>query len=457
MPRPSPAILAAMLLTGLVVAPTGVAQGIPGVPVVIEDFRPQRPAKPEPQQAKTRGELLDRVVAIVNEGVVTQSELDDAIAAYIRDEAQRGRRPPPPAQLRAPMMDYLVTREVQLQRAERLQLKVTTEEIQGELRAFAEDNKLTLSELPDAMARQGTDFTDFRDNTNKRILIAKLQQHEVLRHINVSPRELDQFIERLKKMPNEHDDYDFSDILIALPADPTRAQVEELQKEAQEVYQRAATEDFASLAITHSDARTALDGGKLVRKGSDLPSDLAEAIVALKPGEVSKPFQTANGFHVVKLNAVRRAEGDPVQDQVRVRHILLNTDAVQDDAAVRLKLAGLRQQILDGGDFGAFATSLSRDTRSAPDGGELEWYSPDAFRVEFANVVKALKENEISEPFQTDDGWHIVQVLGRRKFDTTEDALRERAFRQLRENKAEQEVELWLRQLRDETFIDTTP
>jgi peptidyl-prolyl cis-trans isomerase SurA len=158
---------------------------------------------------------------------------------------------------------------------------------------------------------------------------------------------------------------------------------------------------------------------------------------------------------IVKLNEIRRASGDPVKDQVHVRHILMKPNTLQDDATVKLKLSGIRQRILNGEDFGAFAATMSVDTGSAVDGGEIDWISPDAFDPAFAKVVTGLKENEISEPFQTAYGWHIVQLLGRRRFDTTEDELRERAMVQLRDARANQEGELWLRQMRDQAYIDT--
>jgi peptidyl-prolyl cis-trans isomerase SurA len=191
-------------------------------------------------------------------------------------------------------------------------------------------------------------------------------------------------------------------------------------------------------------------------KGTDLPTWSLEVVAGLKPGEVSKPFNAAPlGWMIVKLNEIRRASGDPVKDQVHVRHILMKPNTLQDDATVKLKLSGIRQRILNGEDFGAFAATMSVDTGSAVDGGEIDWISPDAFDPAFAKVVTGLKENEISEPFQTAYGWHIVQLLGRRRFDTTEDELRERAMVQLRDARANQEGELWLRQMRDQAYIDT--
>lgn len=479
MPRSSIAALAAVFLTGLAFAPAAAAQSGPPGPggggrhqrdgAAERARRPSRDTGPEVAEqpvvdsaavdkARANSQLLDKVVAVVNDGIVTESELEDAILSYIQSQEQTGKRAPTPEELRAPMLDHLVLQEVELQRADRIGVKVSDEQLNAAMADMAERNKLTLSQLPDVLAKQGVDYASVREDTRKQIAIAMLQQKEVRSRISITPRELDQFMERLKKLPNENDEYDVSDILIALPSEATQAQVDAAGKKAKDVYERAGNEDFGRLAVTFSNAQTALQGGDLGwRKGANLPTDLAETIVALKTGEVSKPISTTNGFHIVKLNGVRHADGDPVQDQVHVRHILMKPNALQDDATVKQKLEGIRQRILKGEDFAAFASSMSEDSGSAVNGGDMDWASPSTFVPEFAQVVAGLKDGEISEPFHTQFGWHIVQLLGRRKFDTTEDNLRERAYRQLAESKAEEETESWLRELRADAYIDTNP
>jgi peptidyl-prolyl cis-trans isomerase SurA len=410
-------------------------------------------AEPAPNP---RGELLDRVVAIVNDGIVTESELGEQIASITERLQQQKTALPPPDVMRKQVLDRLVLQEVQLQRAERIGLKISDEQLNAALADIAQRNNIPLAQLPSALAAQGIDYGAYRDNMRKEITLQSLRQRDVLSRINVTPRELDQFIERLKKMPNETGEYNLSHILIAIPPDATQARVDELAKRAQEVYERAATEDFSRLAVAFSNSQTALEGGSLGwRKGPELPTVLAEIIVGLKPGEVSKPLATPNGFHIVKLNEVRSTAGNPIEDQVHARHILIRTNTLQDDATVRQKLAGIRERILKGEDFAVFASSMSEDSGSAVNGGDLGWSGPGSFVPEFENVLGALKDNEISEPFQTKFGWHIVQALGRRQFDTTEESLRQRAFGQLRESKADEETETWLRRLRDEAFIDT--
>ncbi len=462
--RPLLALTAALILAPAFAAQPKGGSGFPGpnprpdAPKRIEaapvEAAPATPAAP----AAPAGVLLDRVVAIANDGIVMQSELDEQVS-MIAGRLQQQNTPLPPADvLRRQVLERLVMQELQLQRADRVGIKVGDEQVNAALADDAKRNNLTLQQLPAALASEGIDYASYRDNMRKEITLVLLRRREVLSRINVTPRELDQFIERMKKLPGESDEYNISHILIAVPADSNQAQSDELAKKAEEVYERAKTEDFGRLAIAFSNSQTALEGGSLGwRKGPELPTVLAELIVALKPGEVSRPLATPNGFHIVKLNAVRSADGNPIEDQIHARHILMRPNTLQDDATVRQKLAGIREKVLAGEDFAAFASSMSEDSGSAVQGGDLGWSGPGSFVPVFEAELAKLKDNEMSEPFHSEFGWHLVQVLGRRQFDTTEDALRGRALSQLRESKADEETEVWLRRMRDESFVNLNP
>jgi peptidyl-prolyl cis-trans isomerase SurA len=405
-----------------------------------------------------RGVLLDGVVAIVNDNVVTESELDEQIA-MITDRLKEQRTQLPPADvLRKQVLDRLIVQEIQLQRASRVGLKVSDEQLNAAVNDIAERNKMKLADLPRALAQQGIDYGSYRENMRKEIALAGLRQRDVLAKINVTPRELDQFIERQKKLPSETAEYNVSHILIAVPQDASQAQIDELAKRAQDIYERATgTEDFSRLAVAYSNSQTALEGGKLGwRKGPELPTFFAEEIVKLKPGGISMPIRTPSGFHLIKLNEQRSTEGDMVVEQTHARHILIKPNELQDDATVKQKLSGIRERILKGEEFAAFATSMSEDPGSAVNGGDLGWTSPGSFVPEFDAATARLKDNEMSEPIRSQFGWHLIQLLGRRKFDTTEESQRQRAFSQLRESKADEETELWLRRLRDEAYVDTS-
>jgi peptidyl-prolyl cis-trans isomerase SurA len=408
-------------------------------------------------ELSAKGQLLDRVAAIVNDGVVTTSELDDQIAMITERLNEQQTQLPPPDVLRSQVLDRLVLQEIQLQRANKIGLKIGDEQVNAALADIASRNNLTLSQLPQALSQQGVDYAGYRENMRKEIALSALRQRDVLQRISVTPRELDQFIERQKRLPSELSEYNVAHILIAVPEDANGAKVDELAARAQDIYERASgTEDFGRLAVAYSNSQTALEGGALGwRKGPELPTFLAEVIVKLKSGEVSQPLRTPSGFHLVKLNGIRSTDNKPaVVEQTHARHILLKPNQLQDDATVRQRLEQLRERILKGEDFATLASSLSEDSSSAVNGGDLDWMAPGSFVPEFEAQLAQLKDNEISEPFRTNFGWHIVQVLGRRQFDTTEDNQRQRAFMQLRESKADEETELWLRRLRDEAFVE---
>jgi peptidyl-prolyl cis-trans isomerase SurA len=408
------------------------------------------------RELATRGELLDRVVAIVNDGVLLNSDLDEQVEVVSDRLRQQKLELPPQNVLRQQVLERLVVQEIQLQRANHAGVKVTDEMLNAALQDVAKRNSLTLSQLPDALAKQGVDYPSYRDDIRREITITLLRQRDVLQHISVTPREIDQFLEKQAKAPSERNEYNVSHILVAVGQEASPAQQEAAAKRAQEVYDRAKSgEDFAKLAVAYSNSQTALEGGALGwRKGSELPTFLADIIARLKPGEVSEPLRTPTGYHIIRLNEVRGASGAAVEDQVHVRHILTKTNELADDATVRGKLEALRERILKGEDFAAIAQVTSQDPGSAADGGDLGWAGPGAFAPEFEQAIATLKDNEISEPFHTQYGWHIAQMLGHRRFDNSDEIKRRQAMEAIRASKADEETELWLRRMRDEAYVE---
>jgi peptidyl-prolyl cis-trans isomerase SurA len=413
-------------------------------------------ARAQTRELATRGDLLDRVAAIVNDGVVLSSELDaqiDVVSERLR--AQKMELPPENI-LRQQVLERLVVQEIEMQRANRDGIKISDEMLNSALEDIAKRNNLTLSQLPAALASQGIDYAGYRDEMRREITLQVLRQRDVLQHIVVTPREIDQYLDRQAHTPSERNEYNVSHILIAVPQDADTAQLEQASKRANDVYNRAkGGEDFARLAVAYSNSQTALEGGALGwRKGSELPTFLAEVVAKLKPGEVSEPLRTPTGFHIVRLNETRGAAQQSVVAQVHVRHILMKTNELADDATVRQKLNALRERIEKGEDFAGVAQVTSEDPSSAANGGDLGWTSTDSFVPEFAKVVEGLKEGEISEPFHTQFGWHIVQLEGRRQYDNTDEVKRRQAIDAIRASKADEETELWLRRLRDDAFVE---
>jgi peptidyl-prolyl cis-trans isomerase SurA len=408
------------------------------------------------REASSSGELLDRVAATVNEGVVLQSELDEQMSLIVERLRAQKLDLPPQNVLQRQVLDRLVLQELQMQRADRGGIKVSDEQLNNALKNVANQNRITLAQLPEVLAEQGIDYASYRDGIRKEIAMQILRQRDVIARINVSPREIDQYIERQKRMPSEGNQYDVSHILIAVPQAATPEQLDEAQKKADEVYQRATGgEEFGRLAVAFSNSQTALEGGRLgMRKGSELPTFLGEPIASMKVGDVTKPIRTPSGFHIVKLNEIK-GDAQVIENQVHARHILIKPNELQDDATVQQKLAGIRDRILNKGEnFAAVASVVSEDPGSAAEGGDLGWAGPGTFVPEFERQLSQLQPDEISEPFRTQFGWHIIQLLGRRQFDTTDDIKRQRAFAQIRESKADEETELWLRRLRDEAYVE---
>lgn len=410
------------------------------------------------REASSSGELLDRVAATVNEGVVLASEVDEQMQMLTeRLRAQKVEMPPQNV-LRQQVLERLVLQELQMQRANRAGIKVSDEVLNNALRDLAEQNRIPLAQLPDALASQGIDYASYRDGLRKELAMQMLRQRDVFARISVSPREIDQFIERQKKMPSAENEYNISHILIAVPQAATPEQLEEAEKKAADVYTKATGgEDFGQLAVTNSNAQTALEGGALGwRKGPELPTFLAEVIAGLKAGDVTQPIRTPSGFHIVKLNEIRGNTSSSIINQVHVRHILLKPNELQDDATVQQKLTTIRDRIVNKGEnFAAVASVVSEDPGSASEGGDMGWTGPGTYVPEFEKQVAQLQPDEISMPFRTQFGWHIVQLLGRRQFDNTQDMIRQKAFQALRESKADEETELWLRRLRDEAYVES--
>jgi peptidyl-prolyl cis-trans isomerase SurA len=403
-----------------------------------------------------RGVPLDRIAAVVNDGVVLQSDLEEQVLLVAQRLQAQSLELPAESVLRQQVLERLILQEIQMQRAQRAGIRIGDENLNEALAEVAQRNGIPLARLPEALASQGIDYAAYRESIRKELTLQVLRQRDVIQRINVSPRELEQFLEKQQSRPSELNEYDLSHILIAVPQAASPAQLDEAARRAADVGERARKgEDFSQLAVAYSNSQTALEGGALGwRRGPEIPTVLADLVARLKPGEVSEPLRTPSGYHIVKLNNMRGSDLQTVVEQVHARHILLKPTEIQDDATVEQRLRTVRERILAGEDFAGIAKTLSEDPGSASEGGDLGWTGPGTFVPEFEATLGKLAENEISPPFRTQFGWHIIQLLGRRQFDNTDELRRQRAFVQLRESKADEETELWLRRLRDEAYVD---
>jgi peptidyl-prolyl cis-trans isomerase SurA len=376
------------------------------------------------------GEFLDGVAAIVNEGVVLKSQLREQTALIIeRAGKQDPPMPlPPPDELRGQLLERLIVTEIQLQRAE-----------------------------PALLASDGVDYAAFRRDLRDEMTLDQLRHIDVGQRISVSPREIDQCIADLEGNVAVESDYNLSHILISMPESATTAQVEETQKKADDIYQELqGGADFRQLALQHSDAQTALEGGSLGwMKGSQLPTLYTDVVVSMDAGEVSEPFRSSSSFHIVKVNELRSAIQRSEIDQVKVRHILITPNEIIDDETAKQQLDDAIERIAAGEEFGEIAKLLSDDPGSGSLGGDLGWTGPGTFAPEFEAMVEATEIGGISEPFRTVFGWHVLEVLDRRVYDNTEDLKQNNCIMRIRNSKMEEETQLWLRRIRDEAFVDT--
>ncbi len=411
----------------------------------------------EPRQLSDRGESLDRIVAIVNDSIILSSELDAEIARITNRLKQQKTELPSLAVLRTQVLDRLIQQELQLERGKKGGLKVTDDMLNSMLNDIATNNGIKFSDLPSAIEAQGQSYAAYREEIRRDIAL-QIMQREVLSNIKITPRELDQALAKESRTPDANSEFNLSHILISVASNASPEQLAQREARAQEVITKLKSgQNFAELAVSYSDSSTNVDGGSLGwRSGSQLPSIVADRIPSLKTGELTDIIRTPSGFHIFKLNEKRGGSTvQEMQSQVHARHILIKTTEVEDDNTVKQRLEKIRARILAGEDFATIAAVTSQDTGSAVQGGDLGWAGPGVFVGEFEKSLDSLNENEISAPFKSQFGWHIVQLLGRRTQDVSEETRRNKAYAALRESRAEEAIELWIRELRANAYIET--
>lgn len=397
---------------------------------------------------------LDRIVAIVNDDVIVKTELDQRTRTIEAQLQQQGVSLPSQAVLRRQVLERMIMDRIQLQLAARTGIQVDDDTLNNALRSIAARNHLTLNQFRDTLERDGYNYDRFRHNLREEITISRLHQREVADRVTITPQEVDNFLATVEKQSDRNKEFHLAHILISVPEAPSPEQIEKAHAKAEAVLkQLQAGADFGQTAIAVSDGQQALQGGDLGwRKADQLPSLFAEPVERMKPGEISGLIRSPSGFHIIKLIAVR-GEQPHITTQSLVRHIVIRTDQLVSENDARDQLEKLRSRILAGDDFAALARAHSQDPASAPKGGAMGWLSPDDVDPQFARVMESLKPGAVSEPFRTQLGWQIIQVVQRRQHDSTEEFQRARAREVLRKRKTEEELGLWLRRLRDESYV----
>ena len=403
------------------------------------------------------GEFLDGVAAIVNEGVVLKSQLHEQLDVIRERAAAQNMQLPPADVLEEQVLERLILSEIQLQRADRIGLEVSDERLNMSIAAIAQQNGVPFEEMPRLLAADGMEYGEFRRTLRDEITISNLRQVEVGQSIIVSEREIEHCIADLEGNVVANSEYALSHILLTLPEAASAKEVSDVEELANQIYaQTQDGADFRELAVRHSAGPTALEGGSLGwMQGQQVPTLFTDVLQTMGKGDVSKPIRAASSFHIVKVDDLRSAIERSEINQANVRHILIMPNEIIDDATARQRLEEAYEKILAGEDFGEQAKLLSDDPGSANLGGELGWASPDNFAPEFAQTIRDSEIGEISEPFRTQFGWHILEVMDRRVYDNTEDLKRRNCDTKIRNGKMEEETQLWMQRLRDEAFVDT--
>ncbi len=406
--------------------------------------------------AADAAEDIDRIVAVVNDDVIVRSELDAEVAQLASQLRQSGTRMPPKSVLERQVLERLILKKLQLAAARQMGITVSDGLLTQALQNIAAENGMSLEEFRHALDADGIGFKRFRESIREQIMLSRLREQRVIRRIEVSQQELDNYLKKESGRLNQRSDYHLFHILIAVPEGASPEQIAEARGRAERLLARIRRGEigFKEAAVAESDGRQALEGGDLGwRNAAQLPSFFLEPLAAMERGEVSEVMRNASGFHLVLLEDYKGGERKIVT-QTHARHILIRTNEITSDTDARNRLAQLKQRIEEGDDFGTLARSHSDDKGSAIKGGDLGWTSPGDFVPKFEAVLNGLEVGQISEPFQSQFGWHIVQLLGRREHDNTEEVQRALARDAIRERKAAEAVELYLRRLRDEAYVD---
>jgi peptidyl-prolyl cis-trans isomerase SurA len=398
---------------------------------------------------------LDSIVAIVDDDVIVRSELDQEIARLLAQLDTTQVRLPPQDVLEQQVLERLIVTRLELQAAERAGITVDDQTLAKAIDNIAANNNLTLAQLRDAMEADGMSFSNFREKVRQEILLSRLRNQEVTSRISVTEQEIDNFLATEVGSASGRTEYHLYHIRIGTPEAATPDEIRRAREKATRVVQQLrAGADFAETAMTYSDGRQALEGGDLGwRKANELPTLFADLVENMDRGDISDPIESPSGFHIIKLDDYKGNEKTIVR-QTHPRHILVTTNEITSDTDAETRLRQLRQRIENGEDFGNLARSHSNDQASAIKGGDLGWVSSGNLVPEFEQRMNQLQPGEISQPFRTQFGWHIVQVLERRDYDNTDAALRQRAAEAIRERKGTEATELWLRRLRDESYVE---
>ncbi len=401
--------------------------------------------------AQAQDVVLDRIRAVVNEGVVLDSDIRSA-TEFFKQQARSNRQAVPPDDVLAErVLEQLIDQEIRRQHAADIGISIDAGSINRAIENIANSNNMDTLQFRETLEQQNFSYELFRDNLEQQLLTQRLIEREVQSRIRVSSQEIDDYVDAIKNDVAEQQRYRLQHILLATPPSATAEQLESATQRAEDVLaQLDSGVDFAELAAAVSDGARALQGGDLGwRALQELPEFLSVALRTMDVGDIEGPLRSNNGLHVIRL-LDQQSDDQTKLNETLARHIFLAGDS----PAIEQRLSTTRQQLQAGASFTELAAEISEDPNSANNSGELPWFSEDQMPPPLEEMADSLSINQISQPFRTQFGWHLIQVLDRRTRDIDDSMLRDQANAALRQSKAEQETERWSRQLRDESFVE---
>lgn len=413
------------------------------------------PNSPPAAQAQQRAVFLDRVVAVVNDEAITQYELDDAKRVVLQQLKQQKVQQPAPDVLEKQVLERLITERALLQYAKENGIKVDDTQVERAIQRIAEDNKLTLDGLRQELAREDIPYAKYRDDVRNEILVQRLREREIDQHIEVSDSEVDNYLATVKAQAGGEAEYLLAHILVLIPEQASAEQIEAKRRRAEDALKSINNGmNFSQVAAGFSDANDALSGGNLGwRTGARMPTVFAETVRNMKVGDVSPVLRSAAGFHIVKLLDRRNRNEPAMVDQTHARHILIRVNEITSEADAKAKIDRLKDRLDSGAKFDELAKLNSEDATSAK-GGDLGWISPGDTVPAFEEAMNKLAINQVSPPVRTAFGWHLIEVLGRRKQDVTIDRERQQAQLAIRQRKSDEAFQDWVRQTRDRAYVE---
>ena len=401
-------------------------------------------------------QVVDKVAAVVNNGVVLESDVDGLMQSVKLNAGQAGQQLPDDATLRHQILERLIMDQIILQMGQKMGVKISDEQLDQAIANIAKQNNMTLDQMRSRLAYDGLNYNTYRNQIRKEMTISEVRNNEVRRRVTILPQEVESLAQQVGNQNDASTELNLSHILIPLPENPTADQVSEAESQARSIVDQAKNGgDFGKLAIAYSADQQALKGGQMGwGRIQELPSIFGQALSTAKKGDVVGPIRSGVGFHILKVNDLRGQSQSISVTEVHARHILLRPSPIMTDDQARVKLEQIAADIKSGKtSFAAAAREFSQDPGSANQGGDMGWSSPDVYDPAFRDALMKLQKGEVSTPVHSSFGWHLIELVDTRNVDKTDAAQKDRAYRMLFNRKFSEEAATWMQEQRASAYV----